>query len=36
MTLLLIRHGLTRLGEAGRYQGALDEGLSERGCAALR
>lgn len=36
MKLWLIRHGLTRLGEEKRYQGALDEGLSERGCAQLR
>lgn len=36
MKLRLIRHGLTRLGEERRYQGALDEGLSERGRAALR
>ena len=31
MKLWLIRHGLTRLGEEKRYQGALDEPLSERG-----
>ena len=36
MKLWLIRHGLTRLGEEKRYQGALDEGLSPRGRAALR
>lgn len=36
MKLLLIRHGLTRLGEEKRYQGALDEGLSPRGRAGLR
>ena len=36
MTLLLIRHGVTRLGEEGRYQGALDGGLTEAGRAALR
>lgn len=36
MKLWLIRHGLTRLSEEKRYQGALDEGLSERGRAALR
>ena len=27
----LIRHGLTRLGEEKRYQGALDTGLSDEG-----
>lgn len=36
MKLWLIRHGLTRLGEEKRYQGALDEGLSDRGRAALK
>jgi len=36
MKLWLIRHGLTRLGEEKRYQGALDEGLSDQGRAALR
>ena len=36
MKLWLIRHGLTRLGEEKRYQGALDEPLSERGRAELR
>ncbi len=36
MKLRLIRHGLTRLGEEKRYQGALDEGLSGRGRAELR
>lgn len=36
MKLWLIRHGLTRLGEEKRYQGALDAGLSERGRAQLR
>lgn len=36
MKVFLIRHGLTRLGEEGRYQGALDEGLSPAGRAALR
>ena len=36
MKVLLIRHGLTRLGEEKRYQGAWDEGLSEAGRAALR
>jgi len=34
--LYLIRHGLTRLGEERRYQGALDDGLSDRGRAALK
>ena len=32
----LIRHGLTRLGEEKRYQGAMDTGLSDKGRAALR
>lgn len=32
----LIRHGLTRLGEEKRYQGATDTGLSDKGRAALR
>ena len=32
----LIRHGLTRLGEEKRYQGATDTGLSDKGSAALR
>lgn len=36
MKLWLIRHGLTRLGEEKRYQGRLDEGLSERGRAELK
>ena len=36
MKLCLIRHGLTRLGEEKRYQGALDEGLSDHGRAQLR
>lgn len=36
MKLLLIRHGFTRLGEEKRYQGALDEPLSERGRAELK
>ena len=36
MKVYLIRHGLTRLSEEKRYQGALDEGLSDRGRAALR
>ena len=35
MKVWLIRHGLTRLGEEKRYQGRLDEGLSEGGKAAL-
>ena len=36
MKLWLIRHGLTRLGEEKRYQGALDDGLSDRGRAELK
>jgi len=36
MKLWLIRHGLTKLGEEKRYQGALDEGLSECGHAELK
>ena len=36
MRVWLIRHGMTRLGEEKRYQGALDEGLSDTGRAALR
>ncbi|MBQ9661647.1 MAG: histidine phosphatase family protein [Oscillospiraceae bacterium] len=36
MKVLLIRHGLTRLGEEHRYQGSLDDGLSERGRAELK
>lgn len=36
MKIWLIRHGLTRLGEEKRYQGALDEGLSVYGRAALK
>ena len=36
MKVYLIRHGLTRLGEEKRYQGALDVGLSDRGRAALK
>ncbi len=36
MKIWLIRHGLTRPGEEQRYQGALDEGLSEKGRAQLR
>lgn len=36
MRVLLIRHGLTRLGEEGRYQGSLDEGLSGRGRGELK
>lgn len=35
MKLWLIRHGLTRTGEEKRYHGALDEGLSPNGRAAL-
>ncbi|MBO5544898.1 MAG: histidine phosphatase family protein [Oscillospiraceae bacterium] len=31
MRVALIRHGLTALGEAGRYQGRIDEPLSDRG-----
>ena len=36
MTLWMIRHGLTRPGEEGKYQGSLDEGLSLRGRESLR
>ena len=36
MRVWLIRHGMTRLGEAKRYQGVLDDGLSETGRAALK
>ena len=36
MRILLIRHGLTGLGEEGRYQGRLDEGLSGRGRGELK
>ena len=36
MKLWLIRHGRTRLSEEGRYQGALDEGLSSAGRAELK
>lgn len=36
MEVWLIRHGMTRLGEEGRYQGRADEGLSEGGRRALR
>ena len=36
MRIWLIRHGLTRLGEEKRYQGALDEGLSDQGHAELK
>lgn len=36
MKVLLIRHGLTPLGEAGKYQGSLDDGLSETGLRQLR
>ena len=35
MKIWLIRHGMTRLGEKKRYQGRLDDGLSEAGRAAL-
>ena len=35
MRVWLIRHGMTRLGEEKRYQGSLDEGLSENGRRAL-
>ena len=36
MKLWLIRHGLTRMSEEKRYQGALDEGLSDRGRTELK
>ncbi len=36
MRVWLIRHGTTRLGAEKRYQGALDEGLSDTGRAALK
>lgn len=36
MKIWLIRHGLTRLGEEKRYQGRIDEGLSEKGRAELQ
>ncbi|MBO7374072.1 MAG: histidine phosphatase family protein [Oscillospiraceae bacterium] len=36
MKLRLIRHGLTALGEAGKYQGRLDDGLCETGRVQLR
>ena len=36
MTVLLIRHGMTKLGEEKRYQGSLDSPLSEQGRAALK
>ena len=36
MKILLIRHGLTRLGEEKRYQGVLDLGLSEKGRTELK
>ena len=36
MRVWLIRHGVTALGEAGKYQGRLDDGLSERGRAQLK
>lgn len=35
MNIWLIRHGMTVPGEEGRYQGFLDEGLSEKGKNAL-
>ena len=35
MKVWLLRHGSTALSEARRYQGRLDEGLSEKGKAAL-
>ena len=35
MRVRLIRHGLTALGETGKYQGSLDVGLSEKGRAQL-
>ena len=35
MKIWLIRHGMTRLGEEKRYQGRLDDGLSEAGKGAL-
>ncbi len=35
MNIWLIRHGMTVPGEEGRYQGFLDESLSEKGRAAL-
>ena len=36
MNIWLIRHGLTLPGEEGRYQGFLDESLSEKGKLRLR
>ena len=36
MKVWLIRHGMTRLGEEKRYQGRLDDGLSEAGRAELK
>ena len=36
MRVWLIRHGMTALGEEGRYQGRLDAGLSVSGRTALR
>ncbi|MCR5577563.1 MAG: histidine phosphatase family protein [Oscillospiraceae bacterium] len=36
MRVWLIRHGMTANGEQGRYQGRLDDALSEAGRAALR
>ena len=35
MKIWLIRHGMTVPGEEGRYQGFLDESLSEKGRTAL-
>ncbi len=35
MNIWLIRHGMTLAGEEGRYQGSLDQNLSENGRAAL-
>ena len=35
MNIYLIRHGLTTPGEEGRYQGFLDESLSDKGRAQL-
>ena len=36
MRVWIIRHGMTRLGEEKRYQGKLDDGLSELGRTSLR
>ena len=36
MRIYLIRHGLTALGEQGKYQGALDAPLSDRGKTILK